>query len=171
MAILCAHRNNYLFWSDYQQRLIRTSSLNGVGVRTLVSSRLTRPCKSHICIPVHAKKWEIINTHTRAVANLTTPNVMATALYTHIHTLTHIHNIQQTTHMHACTQNALTTLHNFLPCVGHIAWDWINSKLYWTDTAQQEIEVYDFINSHRRVIIFTGNTSRPFSIVVDPQNR
>ena len=76
------------------------------------------------------------------------------------------------THTHACAQNTLTTLHNFLhPCVGNIAWDWINSKLYWTDTAQQEIEVYDFINSHRRVIIFTGNTSRPFSIVVDPQNR
>lgn len=71
---------------------------------------------------------------------------MGDEINTHTHTYTHLHT-------------------------GNIAWDWINSKLYWTDTAQQEIEVYDFINSHRRVIIFTGNTSTPFSIVVDPQNR
>lgn len=121
-------RNNYLFWSDYQRRLIRTSRLNGGGIRTLVSSRITRPCKF---------------------------------TYPHTHIL-----INEWSHTHT------NTLHYFLlPRVGNIAWDWINSKLYWTDSAQQEIQVYDFINSHRRVIIYTGNTSRPFSIVVDPQNR
>jgi len=58
-----------------------------------------------------------------------------------------------------------------LPYVVDIAWDWINSKLYWTDFVEQEIEVYDFTNGYRRVLLYTGNTSAPIGIVVDPQNR
>jgi len=51
-----------------------------------------------------------------------------------------------------------------------IAWDWINQKLYWTDYAEQEIEVYDFINFNQKVILYTGNVSKPWGIVVEPQN-
>ena len=57
-----------------------------------------------------------------------------------------------------------------LHCAGDIAWDWINDKLYWTDFLEQEIEVYDFNNAYRRVILYTGSTSSPLGIAVDPQN-
>ena len=50
-----------------------------------------------------------------------------------------------------------------------LSWDWVGEKLYWTDHCQDEIEVYDPITTHRRVLIMTG--SYPYAIKVDPINR
>jgi sugar lactone lactonase YvrE len=49
-----------------------------------------------------------------------------------------------------------------------IAWDWINEKLYWTDTCNDVIEVYDPATGYRRVLLYTGTTSNNRDIVVDP---
>jgi len=74
-------------------------------------------------------------------------------------------------HIHTHIHLQLLIKPDLLPCVVDIAWDWINNKLYWTDFVEQEIEVYDFTNGYRRVLLYTGNTSAPIGIVVDPQNR
>ncbi len=47
-----------------------------------------------------------------------------------------------------------------------IAWDWVNEKIYWTDHCEDEIEVYDPVTQHRRVLLTTGTS--PFAILVDP---
>ena len=49
-----------------------------------------------------------------------------------------------------------------------MSWDWIGEKLYWTDNCQDEIEVYDPVTTHRKVLIMTG--SYPYAIKVDPTN-
>ena len=49
--------------------------------------------------------------------------------------------------------------------------DWLNGKLYWTDVRLQHIEVYDTATGNRRVLIRTGNTTKPRAIVVDPSTR
>ena len=49
-----------------------------------------------------------------------------------------------------------------------IAWDWINEKLYWTDTCNDVIEVYDPATGYRRVLLYTGTNSNNRDIVVDP---
>jgi len=48
-----------------------------------------------------------------------------------------------------------------------LAWDWVNQKLYWTDSADDDIEVYDPATTYRRVLFENGLNS-PYSIVVDP---
>ena len=52
-------------------------------------------------------------------------------------------------------------------CVGGIAWDWVNQKLYWTDYCDDDIEVYDPVTSVQRVLFDVG-LSEPYAIVVDP---
>lgn len=52
-------------------------------------------------------------------------------------------------------------------CVGGLAWDWVNQKLYWTDYCDDDIEVYDPTSRVRRVL-FDVNLSAPYAIVVDP---
>ena len=52
-----------------------------------------------------------------------------------------------------------------------LAWDWVNRKLYWTDAADNDIEVIDPVTNHRKLLISTGNTTDPRAIVLDPQNR
>ena len=47
-----------------------------------------------------------------------------------------------------------------------LAWDWVGEKLYWTDNCHDEIEVYDPITTHRKVLLTTG--SYPYAIKVDP---
>ena len=47
-----------------------------------------------------------------------------------------------------------------------ISWDWVNEKMYWTDSCEDEIEVFDPATQQRRVLTSTG--SSPFAIVVDP---
>ena len=49
-----------------------------------------------------------------------------------------------------------------------IAWDWVNQKLYWTDTVNDTIKVYDPI---RNILINTGAGSQPRAIIVDPSTR
>ena len=49
--------------------------------------------------------------------------------------------------------------------------DWVSGKLYWTDATLQHIEVYDTTTENRRVLIRTGNTTKPRAIVVDPSTR
>lgn len=60
---------------------------------------------------------------------------------------------------------------DYIHCIlllGGIAWDWINEKLYWTDSCTDVIEVYDIYSRHRRVLLHTGSTSNNKDIVVDP---
>ena len=50
-----------------------------------------------------------------------------------------------------------------------IAWDWINEKLYWTDTCDDDIEVYDPATTYRRMLFNrTMGLVNPRGIVVDP---
>lgn len=55
--------------------------------------------------------------------------------------------------------------------VDGLAWDWMNSKLYWTDSKGYEIEVFDILTGHRRTLIDTGIKSIPRGIIVDPNTR
>ena len=48
-----------------------------------------------------------------------------------------------------------------------IAVDWINEKLYWTDTGIDMIEVADFDGTNRLVLVKTG-LEEPRAIVVHP---
>ena len=52
-----------------------------------------------------------------------------------------------------------------------IAWDWVNKKLYWTDAGDKDLEVYDPSTGCRRVLVKTGENSKPRAIVVDPNTR
>ncbi len=54
--------------------------------------------------------------------------------------------------------------------LGGISWDWINEKLYWTDSCKDTIEVYDPATGYRRILLYTqANTnSQNYDIVVDP---
>ena len=52
-----------------------------------------------------------------------------------------------------------------------LAWDWVNSKLYWTDAEDNDIEVIDTVTTHRKLLISTGNTTTPRALVLDPQNK
>lgn len=47
--------------------------------------------------------------------------------------------------------------------------DWVNNKIYWTDTDQGTIEVAGIHGSPRTVII--SGLNRPKDIVVDPFNK
>ena len=54
-----------------------------------------------------------------------------------------------------------------------IAVDWINTKLYWTDTEMKTVEVLDLSGGYHTALISTGigSSSMPQAIVVDPQTR
>ena len=47
----------------------------------------------------------------------------------------------------------------------------MNKKLYFTDAAEKEIEVYDPSTGSRKVLVHTGVGSIPRAIVVDPATR
>ncbi len=51
-----------------------------------------------------------------------------------------------------------------------ISWDWINDKLYWTDSCKDTIEVYDPATRYRRILLYTqaSTNSQTRDIVVDP---
>ena len=49
--------------------------------------------------------------------------------------------------------------------VGGLAWDWINEKIYWTDSGSRNLEVYDPATGHRKVLI---TSAAPSGIVLDP---
>ena len=50
-----------------------------------------------------------------------------------------------------------------------VAWDWINQKLYWTDPCRSDIEVFDPITEHRRVLFSSSHgLVNPSGIVIDP---
>ena len=52
-----------------------------------------------------------------------------------------------------------------------LAWDWVNEMLYWTDNCVDVLEVFDPATGDRKVLIRTGSSSAPRSIVLDPSNR
>ena len=52
-----------------------------------------------------------------------------------------------------------------------LAWDWIGEKLYWTDTCDNDIEVFDPATGDRKVLISTGSNTDPRGIVLDPTTR
>ncbi len=57
----------------------------------------------------------------------------------------------------------------YLIVIVGVAWDWVNQKLYWTDPCASDIEVYDPVTAHRRVLYNSTNGLRhPSGIVVDP---
>ncbi len=49
-----------------------------------------------------------------------------------------------------------------------LAWDWINTKAYWSDTEHREIEVLDPYTGHRRRLVHTGPNTVPRGVAVDP---
>ena len=50
-----------------------------------------------------------------------------------------------------------------------VSWDWINQKLYWTDIHDDDIEVFDPITGHRRVLFNSSDgLIYPWGIVTDP---
>ncbi len=51
-----------------------------------------------------------------------------------------------------------------------LAWDWINQKLYWTNSNLRKIEVYDPVTEYRKVLLNTGSNTNPLDIVLDPNN-
>ncbi len=55
-------------------------------------------------------------------------------------------------------------------CTEALAWDWINQKLYWTDSSLRKIEVYDPATEHRKLLLNTGSNTVPFDLVLDPIN-
>lgn len=52
-----------------------------------------------------------------------------------------------------------------------LAWDWVNEKLYWTDTQHRGIEVLDVETGARKIVVRAGSHSRPRGIIVDPLTR
>ena len=82
-------------------------------------------------------------------------------------------------HVQTCRHNVAISSH----CYCHIstyciharteglAWDWVNEKLYWTDRCDKDIEVFDTKTGYRKVLLQTGSSSNPNSIVVDPFTR
>ena len=48
-----------------------------------------------------------------------------------------------------------------------LAVDWINDKIYWTDSGLKHIEVAD-LNGAKRAILFANGLDKPRAIVVDP---
>ena len=51
-----------------------------------------------------------------------------------------------------------------------LAWDWINEKLYWTDSNLRKIEVYDPVTEDRKLLFNTGSNTNPADIILDPIN-
>ena len=51
--------------------------------------------------------------------------------------------------------------------VNGLAVDWVNKLIYWTDAQRQTIEVCDYHNTGRIVLINTG-LSEPRAIVAEP---
>lgn len=49
-----------------------------------------------------------------------------------------------------------------------VVWDWVGQKLYWSDAEHQEIEVLDLNTGHRRQLLYTGASTVPRGMVVDP---
>ena len=52
-----------------------------------------------------------------------------------------------------------------------IAWDWLNKKLYWSDSEHQEIEVLDPNSGDRMQLVGTGLNTIPRDVAVDPNTR
>lgn len=52
-----------------------------------------------------------------------------------------------------------------------IAWDWLNKKLYWSDSEHREIEVLDPISGDRMQLVATGQDTIPRDVAVDPNTR
>lgn len=52
-----------------------------------------------------------------------------------------------------------------------IAWDWINKKLYWSDSEHREIEVLDPESGERMQLVETGQHTIPRDVAVDPNTR
>ena len=52
-----------------------------------------------------------------------------------------------------------------------IAWDWINKKLYWSDSQHREIEVLDPESGERMQLCETGQDTIPRDVAVDPNTR
>jgi low density lipoprotein receptor-related protein 5/6 len=51
-----------------------------------------------------------------------------------------------------------------------LAWDWINEKLYWTDSNLRKIEVFDPDTEDRKLLFDTGVSTNPADLVLDPIN-
>ena len=52
-----------------------------------------------------------------------------------------------------------------------IAWDWLNKKLYWSDSEHREIEVLDPNSGDRMQLVETGLNTIPRDVAVDPNTR
>ena len=59
--------------------------------------------------------------------------------------------------------------YNLYIALGDVAWDWVNQKVYWTDSCASDIEVYDPATMYRRVLFNSTNGVRnPSGMVIDP---
>jgi DNA-binding beta-propeller fold protein YncE len=61
----------------------------------------------------------------------------------------------------------------FFSFTGNLAFDWITSKIYFTDTLKRTVEVMDPETSYRKVLLnFEDDPSiAPRNIILDPLNR
>ena len=60
----------------------------------------------------------------------------------------------------------------FFRCTEDLATDWVNNKLYFTDSVHARIEVIDLDQPDQRVeLLRTGGNTLPRSIAVDPRSR
>jgi hypothetical protein len=57
--------------------------------------------------------------------------------------------------------------------IGELAYDWITSKIYFTDSLRRTVEVVDPETGYRRVLLnFQHDTNIvPRNIILDPLNR
>ena len=55
--------------------------------------------------------------------------------------------------------------------VEDIAVDWIANNLYYVDTQNRRVEVFDLDSNFGAVLVYTGPHTAPKAIVVDPSTR
>ncbi len=52
-----------------------------------------------------------------------------------------------------------------------LAWDWMGGNLYWTDSKQRDIEVYNVANDTRMQLVVMEEGDAPRALAVDPNTR
>lgn len=65
-------------------------------------------------------------------------------------------------------QNCLDNFYNFSE---GLSMDWVNNKLYFTDSGLGIVGVFDPVHFYYKVLVRTGQFTQPRAIVLDPNTR